>query len=111
MESWTTPSAADGDLLEDSDVQDEEQDIHDLEEDEDGATLPSDGKLEGPLPSAAYAENTPTKCRLGAKRSRDAHSHIWKVINRCPRSHESIDKSGGCGTLRRYVVAKECWSF
>ena len=82
MESWTRPTGTDGSLLEESDVQAEDQDIDDWDEDEDGAALPADGKLAGPLPPAAFADNTPTKCRSGIKRARDAHSDVWKVIKR-----------------------------
>ena len=70
MESWTRPTGADGSLLEESDVQAEDQDIDDSEEDEDGAVLPVDGKLDRPLPPAAFADNTPTKYRPGNKRTR-----------------------------------------
>ena len=82
MESWTRSTGADGSLLEESDVQAEDQDIDDSEEDEDGAVLPVDGKLDGPLPPAAFADNTPTKYRPGNKRHRAAHSDVWNVIKR-----------------------------
>ena len=51
-----------------------------MEEVEDGAALPSDVKLEGPLPPAAYADNTPTKFRRGSKRCRDAHIDAWTTL-------------------------------